>query len=109
MTLPHFLKAEAFPSHLKDKIKICPDLKSAWLKLNEEYGQADVVTLSMVEGLVKLTLKAHGDHSQTLYDAWKRCKGDLEEIGQESCLQEQQAIKDVMMKMPKPVREMYLL
>ena len=105
----HFLKVEALPSLPKDKVKICSNLKSAWLKLDEEYGQADIVALSMVEGLVKLTLKAHGDHSQTLYDAWKRCEGNLKEISQESCLQEQQAIKDVVIKMPNPIKEMYLL
>ena len=65
----------------------------------------------MVEGLAKFNLKTSGDHEnfQTLYDAWKCCESDLKEIGRESCLQEQRAIKDMVMKMPKPIRERYLL
>ena len=61
----------------------------------------------MVEGLAKLILKTSGDHEnfQTLYDAWKCCESDLKEIGRESCLQEQRAIKDMVMKMPKAIWE----
>ena len=67
--------------------------------------------LEVVEGLAKLNLKSIGDHEeiQVLYDAWKRCQADLKDICRESCLQEQRAIKDVVVKMPKPIRERYLL
>jgi hypothetical protein len=42
----HFLRNEALPFNLKTKVKICPDLKSAWLELEDEFGQADVIAMS---------------------------------------------------------------
>ena len=81
----HFFKSEPLPNFLKDKVNICSDIKLAWFKLEEEYGQADVVALSIVEGLAKLNLKASGDHEnfQALYYAWKRYQAYLKEIGRE--------------------------
>ena len=105
----NFLKSDMLPSFLKDKVKICSDLKSAWLKLEEEYCQANIVALSVVDGLAKINFKASEDHEnfQALYDACKHCQADLKEISRESCLQ--RAIKDVVQKMPKPIRERNLL
>ena len=78
--------------------------------VNKEREKNMLSDLDMVMvNLAKLILKASGDHEnfQTLYAAWKRCEAELKEIGRESCLQEQQGIKDV--KIPKPIRERYLL
>ena len=84
----HFMKNEAMPAKFKDKIKICPNLSAAWAKHDDEFGQADVVTLSVVEALAKLSFKSHTNHEQfqELYDAWRRCEADLKEIGKEACL-----------------------
>ena len=46
-------------------------ITAAWAKLNEEFGQMDMVGLSKVEALVKPSFKSSHDHEQfqDLYDA----------------------------------------
>ena len=107
----HFLKNEALPANLKVKVKICPDIKSAWEKLEDEFGQADVVALTVLENLAKLQLKGGSDHENflILYDNWKKSEADLAEIGRTACLQQQRAIKDVLMKMLRSIRDRYIL
>ena len=63
-------------------MKICPDITAAWPKLNLEFSHVDVVTLSMVEVLAKLSFKSANDHKdfQELYDAWRHCEADLKDI-----------------------------
>jgi hypothetical protein len=107
----HFLRNEALPFNLKTKVKICPDLKSAWLKLEDEFGQADQIALFVLKVLAGLQLKAGTEHENfvILYDNWKKTEADLAEIGKLACLQEQRSIDDVVTKMPKVIRDRYIL
>ena len=60
----HFLKNNALPTRLKDKIKICPDITAAWAKLNKEFGKVDGVALSMVEAMAMLSFKSSHNHKK---------------------------------------------
>ena len=53
----------------------------------------EMVTFNLVEGVARINFKYSGDHEnfQELNDAWKHCKADLKEIGQESGMQKQRS------------------
>ena len=75
----HFLKNETLPFNLKTKVKICPDLKSAWIKLEDEFGQADQIALSFLKVLAGLQLKAGSEHENfvILYNNWKKTEAEI--------------------------------
>ena len=94
---------------IKAKIKICSTMKEIWTRLDDEFGRADEVALTLIKGFSKLTLSGKSEHERfvQLFDKAEEIRHDLKEIDRDELLKDPRAINDVIHKMSKDIRNLF--
>ena len=100
---------ENVPKSVDAKIKNCQTMESVWERLEDEFGRADEVGMTLVDGFSKLMLSQKSEHDNfiQLFDKFEETLHDLEEIDSAQLMKEKRSMRDVTEKMSKGIRDRY--
>ena len=84
-------------------------MKDVWDRLENEFGRADEVGMTLLDGFSKLTLSHKSEHDNfiQLFDKFEETLHDLKEIDRVQLMKEQRSMRDVTEKMSRGIKDRF--
>lgn len=100
---------ENVPKSVEAKIKNCQTMKDVWDRLENEFGRADEMGMTLLDGFSKLTLSHKSEHDNFihLFDKFEETLHDLKEIDRVQLMKEQRSMRDVTEKMSRGIKDRF--